>query len=195
MKRISWLLIITFSLAVGRSAGVGSLAGGGEFRDLVLDSKVADNLALLFAQFDTELVLCLEGELRGPDLHITDFRMPHILASESGRVQASACELRGNSVGTWHNHPAPPYKLSAAGSERLARNCYLSRTDLADFLRRDDAIVTVVSCAPDVYAYWKRDDVMTATSDAAMLLPPEGQLVHAELMDGAAAGLTQARER
>jgi hypothetical protein len=192
---MTWLLILVVSLAAGRSAAVGGLGRQGEFRSLVLESKVTDNLALLFAQFDTELVLCLEGEWRGPDLHITDFRMPHILTSESGRVQASACDMGRNAIGTWHNHPTPRSGISTVNSQRLVRNCYLSRTDMTDFRRRKDAVVTIVSCAPDVYAYWKRGDVMTAGVDAAMLPPPEGQLVHAELRDGAAAGLIQARER
>ena len=195
MKQIVWLLIIALSLAAGRPAGVGSLAGTSEFRDLILDPKVGDNLALLFEQFDTELVLCLEGEWRGPDLYITDFRMPHILASESGRVQATACELGRNSIGTWHNHPAPSYRLTAGSSESLARNCYLSRTDVADFRRRDEAVVTVVSCAPDMFAYWKREDVPTTGDEVAMLPPPSGHLVQSEVLEGRATGLTQARER
>ncbi len=195
MKRIAWLLIICVSLVAGRPAGVGSLAGGSEFRGLILAPKVSDNIALLFDQFDTELVLCLEGEWRGPDLHITDFRIPHILTSESGRVQAAACAADQNTVGTWHNHPAPGYTISTASSTLLSRNCYLSRTDIADFQRRNDAVVSVVSCAPDVYAYWKRDDVDAVTTEIALLPPPDGQLVHSETADGGAASLTQARGR
>ncbi len=195
MKRIAWLLIVCGSLVAGRPAGVGSLAGGGEFRSLILAPKVSDNIALLFEQFDTELVLCLEGEWRGPDLHITDFRIPHILTSESGRVQAAACDAGVTTVGTWHNHPAPGYTLSRASSDLLSRNCYLSRTDIADFQRRSDAVVSIVSCAPDVYAYWKRGDVEAVTAEMALLPPPEGQLVWSEVLDGGAASLTQARGR
>lgn len=195
MKRTAWLLILAVSLAVGRPAGAGDPAGSGEFRALLLAPQVSDNIALLFHQFDTELVLCLEGEWRGPDLFVTDFRMPHILASEAGRVQASACKPSRRSVGTWHNHPAPNHRLASAGSERLARNCYLSRTDIADFRRRGDAVVSVVSCAPDVFAYWMRSDLDSVGGEIALLLPPEGQLVHSETPDGGAASLTQARGR
>lgn len=194
MKRLTLILIALGSMAVGRPAGDGRVSVSGQFRSLVLDPKVEDNIALLFGQFETELVLCLEGEWRGPDLYVTDFRIPHILASESGRVQAAACESGSKTVGTWHNHPAPPY-VATVSSDMLSRNCYLSRTDIADFQRRSDAKVSVVSCAPDVYAYWKRGDVDSVSSETALLPPPEGQLVRAELRDGGAAALTQARER
>jgi hypothetical protein len=172
-------------------------AAGGGFRDLVLEPAVSDNIALLFEQFDSELVLCLEGERRGPDLHITDFRMPHILTSETGRVQAAACKRTSRSVGTWHNHPSPGLNFAKTSAESLARNCYLSRTDINDFRRRTDAVVTVVSCGPRTWAYWKRIDVAQERIDeVALLPPPESQLVHSSALDDLGAGtLTQARER
>lgn len=194
MKQIAVVLIVILSLAVSRPAGDG-LSGEASFHQLVFAPNVSDNIALLFGQFETELVLCLEGEWRGNDLHVTDFRMPHILSSESGRVQAAACKSGRNNVGTWHNHPAPTHQLAGASETALARNCYLSRTDIADFQRRSDASVTVVSCAPNVLAYWKRSDVESLSDDVALLPPPEGQLVYSDLPDGGAAGLTQARER
>lgn len=195
MRRLTLGLIVIASLAIGRPAGDGVVSGSGRFRSLVLAPKVADNIALLFQQFETELVLCLEGEWRGPDLYVTDFRIPHILTSESGRVQAAACASGVRTVGTWHNHPAPSYGLAAANPELLSRNCYLSRTDIADFQRRRDAAVTVVSCAPHVFAYWKRSDVEAANTEIALLPPPEGQLVHSETLDSGPTGVTQARER
>ncbi|NIR44840.1 MAG: hypothetical protein GWN99_11075 [Gemmatimonadetes bacterium] len=195
MKRIAVILIVVMSLAVGRPAGEAGLPGGDDFRELVFAAKVSDNIALLFGQFETELVLCLEGEWRGSDLYITDFRMPHILSSKSGRVQAAACKSGRRSVGTWHNHPAPGHRLTSASVQVLARNCYLSRTDISDFQRRSDAFVTVVSCAPNMFAYWKRSDVDSLSDDVALLPPPEGQLVYSEMLDGGPADLTQARGR
>jgi hypothetical protein len=198
VKRIYWLLVIAASLAVGRPAtfDVSGRPNPGAFRDLVVTPAVSDNLALLFSQFDTELVLCLEGEWRGPDLYITDFRMPHILVSETGRVQASGCKSNRRSVGTWHNHPAPGPTFAKAKAEVLARNCYLSRTDIADFRRRAEALVTVVSCAPHTFAFWSRADVEEAESEVALLPPPEGQLMHYTMQDELRAGpLTQARRR
>jgi hypothetical protein len=185
------------SLAVGRPAGFGSIGrADGEFKSLVLTPKVSDNIALLFGQFDTELVLCLEGEWRGDDLYVTDFRMPHILTSETGRVQASACRAGRKSVGTWHNHPSPGISLAVTNPDALARNCYLSRTDISDFQRRTEALVTVVSCAPNTFAFWRRSDVEAADGGLALLPPPEGQLVQSEGWDGSGTGsLTQARKR
>ena len=196
MKFLRWLLIMLLALGLGQHPGTEKRSGGGAFRKLIIESNVSDNLALFFHQFETELVLCLEGEQRGPDLYVTDFRVPHILVSESGRVQAAACKRSDRSIGTWHNHPAPRLSLSTRNPESLARNCYLSRTDIADFQRRQTARVTVVACAPRIYAYWKREDVTAAAEDVALLPPPEGQLIRTELADGSSASdLTQARTR
>ena len=196
MKHVCWLFIIAVSLVAGRPAAHSGYAGGSEFGNLVLDPAISDNIALLFEQFDTELVLCLEGEWRGNDLYVTDFRMPHILVSETGRVQAAGCRSSARSVGTWHNHPAPASSFASSNPEVLARNCYLSRTDIIDFRRREDALVTVVSCAPRTFAFWRRSDVESAASDVAVLPPPPDQLVRSEIgSDPAASALTQARRR
>lgn len=195
MRRSRWLLILVAAALVGGHAGIDG-PGPEAFRQLVLAPAVADNLALLFEKFDTELVVCLEGERRGEDVHVTDFRFPHILLSETGRVQAAACEPGGRAIGTWHNHPPPRVGLAAVDAAALTRNCYLSRTDIADFQRRGSAAVTVVSCAPYTYAYWKRGDVGEVGEDVALLPAPDGQLVQGEAVeDGGASDLTQARRR
>ncbi len=194
MKRTIWLMAFAVSAALAHTAAGPDRAARGQFRHLILLPAVADNLALLFNQFETELVLCLEGERRGEDLYITDFRMPHILVSETGRVQASSCNGNSKVVGTWHNHPAPRLGLVAAKPEVQSRNCYLSRTDIGDFRRRKNAQVTVVSCAPHTYAYWQRRDVEAAEADVALLPPPSGQLVRSEAADARrSSDLTQAR--
>jgi hypothetical protein len=196
VKRVSWLLIIAASAAVSQPVGpeVSGQASLGQFRDLVFAPGVSDILALLFEKFDTELVLCLEGERHGVDLYVTDFRMPHIFMSETGRVQAASCRLVPRSIGTWHNHPAPRLRLAASSPDVLARNCYLSRTDITDFRRRTEAQVTVVSCAPRIFAYWQRDDVDSAVGEVALLPPPVGQLVRWEAQgDQGTSDLTQAR--
>lgn len=195
MKRICWLMVAAASTIAG-SHGPSARAFGDGFRNLIFLPAVADNLALLFDKFDTELVLCLEGERRGDDLYVTDFRMPHILISETGRVQAASCRQSPRSVGTWHNHPSPRFRLTDASSGSLARNCYLSRTDIQDFRRRRDALVTVVACAPRTYAFWRRSDVDDGPPDVALLPAPPGQLVRAEAAaDREDPGFTQARRR
>lgn len=183
MKRMSWLIVVAASVVLGHTAAGPDWTARGQFRHLVLSPAVADNLALLFDQFETELVLCLEGERRGADLHITDFRMPHILVSETGRVQASSCNGSSKVVGTWHNHPSPRLGLVSSNPEIQSRNCYLSRTDISDFRRRKSAEVTVVSCAPHTYAYWRRRDLDAVETDVALLPPPAGQLVRSEIGD------------
>ncbi len=198
MRYASWAMIFCVSLAAGEPAGhgTGGIAGWHSFEKLVLSPAVSDNIALLFHQFDTEVVLCLEGERRGNDLHITDFRMPHILVSEMGRVQAAGCKPSRKAVGTWHNHPAPGTSFATSNPEALARNCYLSRTDITDFRRRADALVTVVSCGPHTFAYWRRSDVALAAEDVAMLPPPQEQLVRSEIGRNLQENpLTQARKR
>ena len=197
MKRVSWLLIVVASAAFTQPAGPDTNGRADDyFRNLVFEPKVSDNLALLFQKFDTELVLCLEGERRGVDLYVTDFRMPHIFMSETGRVQAASCKLGPRSVGTWHNHPSPYMRVVNSSADVLARNCYLSRTDITDFRRRTEAQVTVVSCAPQIYAYWRRGDVNSVVGEVALLPPPVGQLVHSEIQDDRGdGGLTQARGR
>lgn len=193
MKRRFLIPLVTMLVAGHSSA---RSAGDGAFRQLLLTPEVSDNLALLFKKFDTEFVVCLEGERRGDDLVVTDFRFPHILLSETGRVQAAACRPSRRALGTWHNHPAPRLSLVAGDASALARNCYLSRTDISDFQRRQGAHVTVVSCAPYTYAYWTRGDIVGASEDVALLPPPEGQLVQAEAVDSAqASDLTQARKQ
>ncbi len=195
MKRTCWLMIAVASTMLGwHGPGAGVAPDG--FRQLIFVPAVADNLALLFEKFDTELVLCLEGERRGDDLYVTDFRMPHILVSETGRVRAASCRPSPRSLGTWHNHPAPRFRLARANPALLARNCYLSRTDIHDFVRRRGALVTVVACAPRTYAYWRRRDVDGGRQDVALLPAPPGQLVRAEAAGGReTAGFTQARRR
>ncbi len=197
MKRVSWLLIVAVSAALTQPAGEHAYERASDhFRNLVLEPKVSDNLALLFENFDTELVLCLEGERRGADLVVTDFRMPHIFMSETGRVQAASCKQGPRSVGTWHNHPSPYMRMANSSPDVLARNCYLSRTDIIDFRRRKEARVSVVSCAPQIYAYWRRSDVEAAVGEVALLPPPLDQLIHSEILDGREdGGLTQARGR
>lgn len=198
MRRLCWSLVIISTLGVASSAPDDALrrVDGGQFEDLVFSPGVADNLALLFSQFDTELVLCLEGEHRGTRLYITDFRMPHILLSETGRVQAASCQSGSKTVGTWHNHPPAGLTLASSNPKALARNCYLSRTDINDFLKRSHALVTVVSCAPHTYAYWTRRDIDPSAADAALLPPPTGRLVQGQAAnDSQASDLTQARRR
>lgn len=199
MRRRLWL-VLSVSLIVGHASAEGPKRTGTTsprgFRDLVLSPRVSDNLALLFAQFDSELVLCLEGERRGPDLYVTDFRMPHILVSETGRVQASACEPHPRIVGTWHNHPPTTIDRIRTAADRATENCYLSRTDIADFRRRSDAQVSLVSCGPRTYAYWTRGDIGVASQDIALLPPPAGQLVLAQPVEQTrVTDLTQARRR
>lgn len=198
MRRIWWLIVIVVSMGVGQPTAVGTDTWGDadEIEQLVLAPSVADNVALLFTEFQRELVLCLEGERHGNTLYINDFRMPHILVSETGRVQAAGCRRGAETVGTWHNHPAPSFKLAAANPESLSRNCYLSRTDIRDFSRRKDALVSVVSCGPGTFAYWWRRDIGSSDLDVALLPPPEGQLVRAEASTNRGGGsLTQARSR
>ncbi len=197
MKRIYWLVVLAVSSALAGSSSVGRIQGAdSELEQLVLSPSVADNVALFFSEFRTELVLCLEGEQHGNVLYVTDFRVPHILLSETGRVQAAGCKKGTGTVGTWHNHPTPGHKLAALSPESLARNCYLSRTDIRDFVRRTDAMVSVVSCGPRTYAYWWREDVEETDVDLALLPAPEGQLTRGEgTVERGSANLTQARSR
>lgn len=193
-----WLLVFALCLIAGRHAGFDEYGAAGEthFEKLVMAPAVSDNLALLFDKFDTELVLCLEGERRGVDLHVTNFRMPHIYASQPGRVQAASCELGSAVLGTWHNHPAPGSALGSSDTRELERNCYLSRTDIDDFRRRTGALIAVVSCGPRTYAYWGRGDVELVEDDAVTLPAVPGQLVRSERgPDDPERRLTQARER
>ncbi len=196
MKHICWVLISIAALAVGWPSAFGSSELTRRPRQLTVAPSVADNLALLFSQFETELVLCLEGEFRGDDLYVTDFRMPHIFVSESGRVQAAGCPTGSKTLGTWHNHPPRGLGLVAASPPSLTRNCYLSRTDIKDFLRRKQAEVTVVSCGPRTFAYWWRRDVDLVDEDVAVLPPPTTQLVEDHSRkDPETGALTQARSR
>jgi hypothetical protein len=193
-----WLLVSALCLIAGRHAGFDEygVAGESRFGTLVMAPAVSDNLALLFEKFDTELVLCLEGEQRGADLHVTNFRMPHIYTSETGRVQAASCQPGLAVLGTWHNHPAAGSALGSSNTQELERNCYLSRTDIDDFRRRTDALIAVVSCGPRTYAYWGRGDVERVEDDAVTLPAVPGQLVRSERgPDDPERRLTQARER
>ncbi|MDP2576363.1 MAG: hypothetical protein V3U38_01835 [Gemmatimonadota bacterium] len=198
MKRVYWLIILTVSLGFGRTTADvgGDLSDASTLEQLVLSPAVADNIALIFKEFQRELVLCLEGERRANTLYITDFRMPHILISETGRVQAAGCKHEAGTVGTWHNHPSLGLNFSGISPESHARNCYLSRTDIRDFIRRRDAVVSVVSCAPHTFAYWWRGDVADGEAEVALLAAPEGQLITSGVRTERRAGdLTQARSR
>lgn len=195
MRRTTWLITLgTCALIGGTTVAPADGDAGGPPSELSLEPSVADNLALLFSEFDRELVLCLEGKRDGSTLRITDFRMPHILLSEPGRVQATGCGSNLHIVGTWHNHPGSVSSLTSRSADALRRNCYLSRTDIADFLRRTDALVSVVACGPRTYAYWWRHDVDNLQDELTLLPPASGQLVYdRERGDEETGGLTQAR--
>lgn len=198
MRRFLLLVIFASCLTAGGHAGIDEFGvpSGTHVGSLVMAPAVSDNLALLFEKFDTELVLCLEGERRGADFYVTDFRMPHIYASETGRVQAASCDPSPAVLGTWHNHPAPGSIPGNSDARELERNCYLSLTDIDDFRRRTDALIAVVSCGPRTYAYWGRRDVDLLEDDAVALPAVRGQLVRSEREpDDPERRLTQARER
>lgn len=195
MRRTTWLLTFGFCGLFASSVAFDAEAPAeGPLEQLVIDSAVEDNLALLFTQFRTELVLCLEGEREGSTLRVTDFHMPHILLSEPGRVQATGCGANRRVVGTWHNHPGSSPGFLADSDATVRGNCYLSRTDIGDFLRRTDARVSVVACGPRTYAYWWRRDVEDLPSDLTLLAPPAHQLAQGRVREDTEAGnLTQAR--
>lgn len=195
MKRTTWLFVLASSVVVvGPAPQPLEPAAPISARRLVLAPAVSDNLALFFSQFSTELVVCLEGHQEGDVLTITRFEVPHILISEPGRVQATGCASSPNLMGTWHNHPPTGLGMAATNEARLRKNCYLSRTDISDFRRRSDAIVSVVSCGPRTFAYWWRRDVEELTKPVALLPPPRGQLVQTfDPGQPPGGGLTQAR--
>ena len=63
MKRLCWLLVVIAAFSVASSTRDHAVrqANDRPFENLIFSATAADNLALLFSQFDTELVLCLEG--------------------------------------------------------------------------------------------------------------------------------------
>lgn len=145
------------------------------FRALQLSPEVSDNLALIYEKFDTEVILCLEGETRGDVLEIVDFRIPHMVRSTPTGAAADTCLSDERFVANWHNHPS-----EFGPAREFTGNCYLSRSDMLDFLRDRDVMATLVACGPRTFAYWWKDDVAPYVNDKVILVPPEGQLVRSD---------------
>lgn len=166
------VLTALVGLWVRDSADPMRVARASGFRDLAFDSEVADNLALIFDRFETEVILCLEGRAQRHDLKITSFRMPHIRRSTVLGASSGSCPRDERVIGLWHNHPADPWER---GGHK--HNCYLSPADIRDFVRQEWAVVTVVACGPRTYAYWWRSDVVPVADRARIVWPVKEQIV------------------
>ncbi len=151
-----------------------------------MSTQLADNLALLFEKFDdSEFIVCLEGEATADgEVRLSDFRMPHMAYSRATSAEMhpdGMCDQYQDIVGTLHNHPL------SHPADRESGNCYLSRTDIVNWLEYSDYPDTAVLCGPRVWAWWHRSQVDLAKvraagpwSHATVAFPPAHQITGAD---------------
>jgi hypothetical protein len=94
---------------------------------LVLQPSLLHRLNLLAAGLDREVVLCLQGTVRGDTAVVDEFVMPDLVNSMADAVAPLPCGPA--TLAVWHNHPwtGPD---SAFGIRVPADFCSLSEPDI-----------------------------------------------------------------
>ncbi|MFQ5745839.1 MAG: hypothetical protein ACE5HF_01295 [Gemmatimonadota bacterium] len=148
---------------------------------LVIETGLQARLGILADGLVHEIVLCLEGEVRGDTVRASRFTMPEPRVSAPRFALFLPCPSR--TLAVWHNHPLQlPIREAATGSSRRPRRepvtdplrlCRLSERDLETASRLPYPFV-VVAVNADTWCWWSRRQIRSL--DRAPVLPPGGQL-------------------
>lgn len=126
--------------------------------ELVIDPPLLTQLQTLAEGLQREIVLCLQGTIRGETAVAREFVMPVPRLSTPTRSSFDPCP-RGT-LASWHNHPRVGELARAAGPPRtpapesVSRQlCVLSETDIRTAARLRHPFV-VVSVDAGTWCWW-----------------------------------------
>lgn len=146
---------------------------------LVIEPELLTRLQTLSEGLHQEIVLCLQGRVRGEVAVADDFDMPVPRLSTPTRSSFDRC-ARGT-LASWHNHPlgpsvaatAPGPASSADGARRL---CVLSETDIhtAERLRHPFVVVSVNA---GTWCWWTLDEIDRFAEQAISPAPPSPERI------------------
>ncbi|MDX1393370.1 MAG: hypothetical protein R3195_03225 [Gemmatimonadota bacterium] len=142
-------------------------------QELEIEPELLTRLQTLAGGLHQEIVLCLEGRVRGRRAIVDDFVMPVPRLSTPTRSSFERCP-RGT-LASWHNHP-PGMLASADPSDRTTdknarRLCVLSETDIRTAERLAHPFV-VVSVDARTWCWWGLDEVERFAERAISPAPP-----------------------
>ncbi len=150
--------------------------------ELEIDVGLLTRLQTLAGGLHQEIVLCLDGSVRGRRATAKAFSMPIPRLSTPTRSSFDSCPP--GTLASWHNHPrwagtSPrPVKEGKAGDDRARRLCVLSETDIATASRLRHPFV-VVSVDARTWCWWTLEEVDRFAEQAISPGPPApGRLAH-----------------
>lgn len=135
---------------------------------LLVEPPLQAKLQTLADGLHREVVLCLEGTVRGDTAMARDFRMPEPELSSPTRSVFKPCPARA--LGTWHNHPPQGGRTGAAAARA---RCVLTETDLRTADRLGYPFV-VVGTDADTWCWWTLAQAREATTAPAPPVPGQG---------------------
>ncbi len=167
-----------FSLAAG--AVVLGLLGAGPWSaddptEFVVEPNLLARLQTLADGLHNEIVLCLEGPIRGDVAFADTFEMP--TPRESSPMRSSFDPCPDGTLASWHNHPTsspsdsnglPGRRSSPSRSQRL---CVLSETDIATAGRLRYPFV-VVAVDGRTWCWWTLAEVDAFAAQSISPGPP-----------------------
>lgn len=156
-------------------------------KQLVIEEPLLAKLQTLADGLHNEIVLCLEGSVRGDTAYAADFFMPAPTHSSPLRSVSRPCP--GRALATWHNHPLVPGAPGAAGGgkwssppaespgesrdiSRAERLCALSGDDIETSAALPHPFV-VVGVDAHVWCWWSRVEVVGFRDRGVRLGSPE----------------------
>lgn len=145
--------------------------------ELVVEPALLSRLQTLAEGLHREIVLCLQGDVRGSRATASDFVMPVPRLSTPTRSSFDRCPT--GTLASWHNHPrtlvdgAATFATSREGSRRL---CVLSETDIhtAERLRHPFVVVAVDA---RTWCWWGLEEVDRFAARAISPAPPSPERI------------------
>jgi len=143
--------------------------------EFVVEPGLLARLQTLADGLHNEIVLCLEGPVRGGVAYADHFEMP--TPRESSPMRSSFDPCPDGTLASWHNHPTSNRSADAgrsvgAGSpSRAQRLCVLSETDIATAGRLRYPFV-VVAVDAETWCWWTLAEVDAFAEQSIVPGPP-----------------------
>lgn len=164
-------------------AGLALLAAWGSMRlspgtptELEIEPALLTRLQTLAEGLHQEIVLCLEGRIRGDKAIVDDFVMPTPRLSTPTRSSFDRCP--SGTLASWHNHPrVGTSTVSKTNSSHASRRlCVLSETDIqtAERLRHPFVVVAVDA---RTWCWWGIEEVDGFAARAISPAPPSPERI------------------